>query len=784
MKGFPMVHLGRAALVWLLVMGMAACSTSDGGDTEPTVGEDATTEELDELLAGYPAGASKADDVTGLYYQLRDGRTVFLGDVAEELVTLGVAHPETSQVTTRRGVTYTLSPFAYCVQQGTDSVCVSHLGRTWADDQYALIFGGALRRRLSVPAYKARELTAAMVASGAEASDLGNGYSYHAGTWFGCVSGAAEVYCGLYQEANKGAQTTTRVEVSFTDLPELGPDFVYEGWLIIDGAPVSAGRFDNQAGFSAFTFEFLADVSDAVAYILTIEPRIGDDPAPSDVHLLGGEFVDGAAQLSMTHPGALGTDFSEASGDFILAVPSDPTAPYSQGVWFVNPAEGAPSLNLPELPAGWTYEGWAVGADGPVSTGLFRDVAGADSDGAGPYAGPQPGPPFPGQDFVTPPMDLIGAPIVISVEPVPDTDPAPFALKPLVGEGADVGAGVLQPLSPNLGGQPSGVATLTLSERAFDADAVVVANRAEGTVSVLDAEEGHLLKNVALPSGGEPMYVNHSRAAGRIFIGDRGNDQVVVLDDRTYEIVGAVPAAAGVFHMWANPDGGALYVNADVDKVVVVINTETLEQERVFELPADLTAGAGKPHDVVADPDGRSIYVSFVGVEGGMDAIIKLNTRSGREMARIMVEPDPHVSASFRNGLLFAPVQDGDAVYVLNRDDLSVVERLDVAGAHGAGMALDGSTFFATGISGGGANGLVAIDGDSPAVVGTADTPYAVPHNVIANAGADLVFVTHSGGASDKVSVFSYDGAGGFTLVSDVNTGANPFGIGLVAPSH
>ena len=48
------------------------------------------------------------------------------------------------------------------------------------------------------------------------------------------------------------------------------------------------------------------------------------------------------------------------------------------------------------------------------------------------------GPPVPGEDFFnnapageTFPLDVRGRMVVISVEPVPDNSPAPFALKPL-----------------------------------------------------------------------------------------------------------------------------------------------------------------------------------------------------------------------------------------------------------------------------------------------------------------------------------------------------------------
>jgi hypothetical protein len=66
-------------------------------------------------------------------------------------------------------------------------------------------------------------------------------------------------------------------------------------------------------------------------------------------------------------------------------------------------------------------------------------VAGADADGTGPDGGP----PFPGQDYITPLLSLIGYAAVISIEPEPDNSPDPFTLKPLIDtDVVDVGAGV------------------------------------------------------------------------------------------------------------------------------------------------------------------------------------------------------------------------------------------------------------------------------------------------------------------------------------------------------
>ena len=192
-------------------------------------------------------------------------------------------------------------------------------------------------------------------------------------------------------------------------------------------------------------------MAQATKYVLTIEPAEGDVPAPSDVHIVAGPFEDATADLVVSDGSALGTDFTEAAGSFLLETPTsgDPDD-YANGIWFLDPGSGSASLDLPELPAGWQYEGWVVGEDGPISTGRFTDARGEDSDGAGPAAGSLGAPAFPGQDFIDPAASLPGYTVVISVEPEPDNGPEPFVLKPLVAmDIADVPPPDLQDLTNN-----------------------------------------------------------------------------------------------------------------------------------------------------------------------------------------------------------------------------------------------------------------------------------------------------------------------------------------------
>ena len=259
---------------------------------------------------------------------------------------------------------------------------------------------------------------------------------------------------------------TAHLSLNLHGLEDLGDDAAYEGWLIVDGSPVSTGVFTvDENGLPSQSY-FPTHVSslDAIdAFVLTIEPVPDSDPSPSAVHLLGGDFIGSASSLSIDHAAALGTDFSGVMGSYILAAPSGGgSAPYVNGIWWLDPAGPMETLVLPELPDGWVYEGWVAGDDGPMTTGRFTMASGMDSDGAGPASGPEAGPPFPGQDFVNPAIDLTsGYAAVISVEPEPDNSSAPFTLKPLMDPSIDdVGEGVLQPMSQNLGNLPMGKAQL------------------------------------------------------------------------------------------------------------------------------------------------------------------------------------------------------------------------------------------------------------------------------------------------------------------------------------
>ena len=82
--------------------------------------------------------------------------------------------------------------------------------------------------------------------------------------------------------------------LSFNGLQRLGSDFVYEGWILVDGSPVSTGTFRVRADGSLSQRDFPVDeaaLSSATKFILSIEPSPDSDPAPSGTKYLAGDFA-------------------------------------------------------------------------------------------------------------------------------------------------------------------------------------------------------------------------------------------------------------------------------------------------------------------------------------------------------------------------------------------------------------------------------------------------------------------------------------------------------------
>ncbi|MDG2193261.1 MAG: anti-sigma factor [Polaribacter sp.] len=277
------------------------------------------------------------------------------------------------------------------------------------------------------------------------------------------ITGLAIISFGLFftSSCEKAEEITTKtIEQSFQNLPDLGDNYIYEGWLIAGENKISTGRFTHSEGAN-YTSELINKelIAAATVYVLTIEPKTetaSDLAIPSGWIFSKGNFTNNSATPSTDTALYIGSSNLEtATGNFFLKAPSvDAIGTDANGIWFINalPPSAGGFTNLPTLADGWIYEGWVVvpnssGTPTPISTGRFSNPNAADVSFFGAannneFKGPNGVPPFPGEDFiqdpssrypmVTFPIDLQNATVVISIEPTMNDAAAPFGLKPFV----------------------------------------------------------------------------------------------------------------------------------------------------------------------------------------------------------------------------------------------------------------------------------------------------------------------------------------------------------------
>ena len=118
--------------------------------------------------------------------------------------------------------------------------------------------------------------------------------------------------------------------LDFAGIKPLANGFHYEAWAIVGGVPVTTGKFNvNSSGelvdlsvgiIAGGAFRTPIDLSPATAVVITIEPDGDIDGIPADTHYVSGSVTNGSADLTVGDGAALGSDFSDASGVYILEI--------------------------------------------------------------------------------------------------------------------------------------------------------------------------------------------------------------------------------------------------------------------------------------------------------------------------------------------------------------------------------------------------------------------------------------------------------------------------------
>ena len=255
------------------------------------------------------------------------------------------------------------------------------------------------------------------------------------------ILGIIGLSCSKEDENTIGPTGHHKIDLSFQNLTMLQNGYHYEGWAIINGTPVSTGKFNVDASGSIVDlngnaimngeFETSEDLTDATAIVITIEPDNDTDPGPADTHYLAGDVSGLNAGLSVGHSAALNNNFSSAAGEYILATPTNGSGTNeNSGIWFLKPPSTTFTFNfsgLQPLQNGYHYEGWAIVSGSPVSTGKFNvDASGNLVDLNGTM--------IPNGEFQVGGDLSAATAIVLTIEPAGDMDPAPAATHYLAGD--------------------------------------------------------------------------------------------------------------------------------------------------------------------------------------------------------------------------------------------------------------------------------------------------------------------------------------------------------------
>jgi len=295
---------------------------------------------------------------------------------------------------------------------------------------------------------------------------------------------------------------------------------------------------------------------------------------------------------------------------------------------------------------------------------------------------------------------------------------------------------------------------------------VVVANRGGSSISFIDANSNGVISTLPIV-GSEPMYVVYVPLKDKLFVGDRAQNLVHIVNPQTKAVENSIPVGNGVFHMWADGQGKQLWVNNDADNTTSVIdlNTNTVIQ----------TISLGiKPHDVFLTNDATKAYISVINSDITMpDKIFLYSTSSFTKTTEINVGKDPHLYHLSNSNKLFVPCQSGQ-LYALNGDNLTELSNIPLTGAHGIFPTPDQNTVFVTNISGSQLYSINSINytQNRPAISSQGSTP----HNIVVNEAGNKMFVTHSGMTANTLSTYSIS-SGTITPTSTVTIGTNPFGL-------
>ena len=309
----------------------------------------------------------------------------------------------------------------------------------------------------------------------------------------------------------------------------------------------------------------------------------------------------------------------------------------------------------------------------------------------------------------------------------------------------------------------AGLAAILSATGAMADDQIVVVNKGDDTISILDAASYDNAGDVSVGNNPHEVYVSPDGRTA--YVSDYGGAQgttisVVDLDSAVRTDVWDLGGNRGPHGIWVSPDGAHVWATTETSGTVIELSSETGEMTNVWE------TGQRVSHQLVPTPDATKLYIANIGsgsvtvIDRASGAVTTVPTGAGAE------------------GIDVSP--DGTEVWVTNRaaNTISVIDVatdtvLETFSSGGtlpirAKFTPDGSEVW---ISNGTSNQVAVFHAESRELLDTIDVG-AVPIGILMSPEGEHVFIANT--QDDLVTVID---AATREVIDQISTGDEPDGL-------
>ncbi|WP_421786284.1 YncE family protein [Hyphobacterium sp.] len=309
----------------------------------------------------------------------------------------------------------------------------------------------------------------------------------------------------------------------------------------------------------------------------------------------------------------------------------------------------------------------------------------------------------------------------------------------------------------------AGLAAIASATGALADDQIVIVNKGDDTISILDAASYERAGDVGV--GGNPHEVYVSPDGATAYVSDYGGAQgttisVVDLDSAERTAVWDLAGNRGPHGIWVSADGSLVWATTETTGTVIELSTVTGEITNVWE------TGQQVSHQLVPTPDGAKLYIANIGsgsvtvIDRGTNSVTTVPTAAGAE--GIDVSPD--------GTEVWVTNRGADSISIIDAGTDTVLETIPSGGGFPirAKFTPDGSEVFVSNAT----TGTVAVfHAESRELLASIEVG-AVPIGILISPDGERAFVANT--QDDFVTVIDVASR---TVIDRIETGDEPDGM-------